>query len=228
MKHHLLNNYSNPTDLILYFAGWGTPPELVADWARPANCDVLLCWDYRDLTLAFDFSPYARVHVLAWSLGVWAADNSLPKTLTLASATAVNGTPQPIDDAFGIPTAIFNGTLDGLQGKFAQRTREKFERRMTGDAARLAAYRQLPQRDLDDITAELQAVQNTVLQKTSSMPIAWQRAIIGEQDAIFPPDNQNNYWRTLAPECRLEHLKAPHAALSEWHDFTDVLSGLNA
>lgn len=227
MKHRLLTSNPHAADLIVYFAGWGTPPALVTDWHRPPSCDLLLCWDYRDLTLDFDFSPYARVHLLAWSLGVWAAENSLPP-LKWTSATAVNGTPRPIDEDFGIPSAIFNGTLNGLQGKFAVRTRDKFERRMTGDATRLTAYRQLPQRDLPDITAELAAVGKIAAAQTlSGASIAWQRAVIGEQDGIFPPDNQQCYWQTYVPNCHLQRIDAPHEALSQWADFTMVLDGFN-
>ncbi|HGG9315583.1 TPA: pimeloyl-ACP methyl esterase BioG family protein, partial [Neisseria meningitidis] len=41
--------------LILYFAGWGTPPDAVNHLILPENHDLLICYDYQDLNLDFDF-----------------------------------------------------------------------------------------------------------------------------------------------------------------------------
>lgn len=231
MKSRLLTTTppSEQTDLIIYFAGWGSPPELVESWLRPPQCDLLLCWDYRDLTLTIDISAYTHVHVLAWSMGVWAAENSLPP-MPLASATAVNGTPSLIHNNYGIPTAVFNGTLNSLQSNASIRTREKFERRMCGEHTRLQRYRQLPQRSTGDITIELATVAATVFaaDTVQAPTIAWQTAIIGKQDAIFPPQNQQAYWQTHAPNCRIQTINAAHEALSHWANFSAILDGLNA
>ena len=72
----------------------------------PTDHDLLICYDYQDLTLDFDFSAYQQIRVVAWSMGVWVAERVL-QGITLQSATAVNGTGLPCDDGFGIPYAIF-------------------------------------------------------------------------------------------------------------------------
>ena len=100
--------------LIVYFAGWGTPLDAVAHLILPTNHNLLICYDYQDLTLDFDFSAYQQIRVVAWSMGVWVAERVL-QGITLQSATAVNGTGLPCDDSFGIPYAIFKGTLENLE-----------------------------------------------------------------------------------------------------------------
>lgn len=40
-------------NLIVYFAGWGTPPSAVAHLALPDNYDLLICYDYQDLHCDF-------------------------------------------------------------------------------------------------------------------------------------------------------------------------------
>ncbi len=98
----------------------------------PTDHDLLICYDYQDLNLDFDFSAYRHIRLVAWSMGVWAAERAL-QGIRLKSATAVNGTGLPCDDNFGIPDTIFKATLDNL----TENTRLKFERRICGDKASL-------------------------------------------------------------------------------------------
>lgn len=63
--------------LILYFAGWGMPPDAVNHLILPENHDLLICYDYQDLNLDFDFSAYRHIRLVAWSMGVWAAERAL-------------------------------------------------------------------------------------------------------------------------------------------------------
>ena len=72
---------------------------------------------------------YKSIDVIAWSMGVWAASQAIGSMgLEVNSAIAINGTTHPIDDSKGIPQAIFQGTLDGLNDA----TLKKFQRRMCG------------------------------------------------------------------------------------------------
>ncbi|MGR6981159.1 DUF452 family protein [Testudinibacter sp. P27/CKL/0425] len=202
------------TRLMLYFAGWGTSPELVSNWQLPPDCDALLIWDYRDVKLEVNFSQYSDVHLVAWSMGVWAAEQRVAD-LPLASAWAINGTPHLRDDEYGIPTAIFDGTLQG----FNALTRSKFERRMCGSRELLQQYQQITPRPTDEIAQELAAVA-AHLPRAKAASIAWTGAIIGEQDQIFPTANQQRYWQQRA--CLIKTVAAPHFALpffSGWEAF---------
>ncbi|MCP2039606.1 biotin synthesis protein BioG [Neisseria sp. HSC-16F19] len=186
----------NGRDLLVYYAGWGTPPHTaVHSLGLPAGHDVLLCWDYCSLHAPeADWSAYQNLRLVAWSLGVWAAEHSLPAGLDWAAATAVNGTPLPIDDQYGIPAATFHATLAQLDDE----GRRRFERRMCGSAEQLAHYHALPgRRALDDIHAELTAVARQAA-GTPHSHLPWQHALIGRQDRIFPAAHQQHYWQTHA------------------------------
>ena len=90
--------------LLLFFAGWAADEAPFRHY-RPQGMDYIICYDYR--TLDFDAAllcDYAEVHVVGWSMGVWAASHVLPSAgLNVASCTALNGTPHPIDERRGIP-----------------------------------------------------------------------------------------------------------------------------
>ena len=78
MQSRLLRGPDHPrTRLIVYCAGWGTDDAVIQHLQIPANTDVLVCWDYRDLSLDFAFQDYTECHLVAWSMGVWAAEAGL-------------------------------------------------------------------------------------------------------------------------------------------------------
>ncbi|MGV6989702.1 DUF452 family protein [Testudinibacter sp. P80/BLE/0925] len=204
----------NNPNLIVYFAGWGTSPELVKHWQIPSDTDLLLCWDYRDLTFNLDLSRYRTLHLVAWSMGVWAAEQTVAE-LPFASSVAINGTPCLIDDQHGIPHAIFQGTLDG----FNELTRAKFERRMCGKRELLQQYQAIPARPTEEIAQELAAVYRT-FPHAKPASIRWQKAIVGTQDQIFPTANQLKYWQQTA--CEIRQLAVPHFALPIFSDWADL------
>lgn len=192
----------NVTALIIYFAGWGTSPELVRHYPLPKNCDLLLCWDYRTLDFQFDFSSYSQIHLVAWSMGVWAAEQVLPD-LPFANAVAINGTPLPMNDEFGIPDAIFKGTLEQL----TPATHQKFTRRICGSGELLAQYQATPSPEFEQVYAELAAIYSQ-LPHSKPPHIRWQKAIIGSKDQIFPAKNQQAYW--LQNSVKIYPVVAPH------------------
>ena len=83
---------SEPTDrLVLYFNGWALSPIAVEHLGLPEGQDLLLLWDYRTDALDFDFSPYREIRLVAWSMGIWAADRFFAKHEELRSRV-VSGT----------------------------------------------------------------------------------------------------------------------------------------
>ena len=72
-------------------------------------------------------SGYRKIRLVAWSLGVWAASVVFgKKPVSFTEAIAVNGTPCPVHDRWGIPETIFRGTLDNVTEEGMRR----FNRRM--------------------------------------------------------------------------------------------------
>lgn len=148
--------------------------------------DTVIVWDYADLSTPLPFFSEARhIDLMAWSMGVWAATQVAPRE-RVASATAINGTPWPIDDVRGIPVAVFDGTLNG----FSEAGLARFRRRMCGGTAALAGFMaHAPQRDVEDLRAELAAL-GEAIRTRPPRPFAWTRAIVCTEDRIFPPAAQ--------------------------------------
>lgn len=178
--------------LLLFFAGWGAD-ETPFKAYRPAGSDLMISYDYR--TLDFDQSglnEYQEINVISWSMGVWVASQILPHlSLPIASSTAINGTPYPIDEYRGIPPAIFRGTLDGLTGT----SLHKFLRRMCADGAAFKAFLQAtPRRPLEELREELAKIEE-MYQALPPSTFHWQQAVIGSNDRIIPPANQLQAWK---------------------------------
>ena len=174
----------------------------------PTDHDLLICYDYQDLTLDFDFSAYQQIRVVAWSMGVWVAERVL-QGITLQSATAVNGTGLPCDDCFGIPYAIFKGTLENL----AENTRLKFERRICGDKVSFERYQQFSARPFNEIHQELTALFAMIQQDKRTDLIHWTNAWISSRDKIFMPANQHQYW---ASRCAVQEIEGEHYVFSRF------------
>lgn len=185
MKQIFLNKEGN-SGILIFFAGWGADEHLF-NRVMPKGWDYLLCFDYTELD--FDYSiltPYSKIRLMAWSMGVWAATQTLSgMDLPWDVRLAVNGTATPINDLTGIPDAVFRGTLDN----FSAVTLAKFRRRMCGNADGVKAFlSHEPYRTLEDLHSELAAVSSQVRSREVA-PFVWDKAIIGLRDKIFPVVN---------------------------------------
>lgn len=192
MKQHIHTSASRKHHrLLLFFAGWGMDEFPFMQYTPPES-DFMICYDYR--TLDFDASlikPYAMIDVVAWSMGVWAASQVLQgMSLPIRKSVAINGTPFPIDERRGIPPAIFQGTLKGLN----QTTLLKFQRRMCLDGNSFARFKEsAPQRTVEELKEELDAI-GRQYEQLPPTGFNWQRAFIGQNDRIFPPAHQQEAW----------------------------------
>ena len=102
--------------LLLFFCGWSASPALFHSLQSEPDQDVWLVSDYRNLTFDADLSAYQSVTLLAWSLGVWVAEQLFADESSVhwERKIAINGTGCPVHDTEGIPEAIFRGTLENL------------------------------------------------------------------------------------------------------------------
>ena len=216
--------------VIVFAAGWAGSNQLVRHLPLPAGHDLLCLFDYRTLpsatelrALVSELSPYRQRHLIAWSFGVWAASQLFQQApLEWTTATAIGGTPRPIDDTYGIPARAFAVTVRSIGGAGIT----KFLERMCGTPEILREYyRHRSTRPLDEIYDELTSLQRQALAEAPAPPAAsfWTRAIVGGHDAIFPPDNMERYWNearvpvTLRPDM-------PHYPLYESGIFTSAVS----
>ena len=136
---------------MLIFSGWSTEPGFYSD-LHAEGWDIMLVYDYSQHGLEIaGLDRYRTVFLLAWSLGVAAAERAVGDGWLdpdrISGAIAINGTPYPADDALGIPTAIYDGTEASLSLKNLKR----FRRRMAEPPVSEAPFRLAT--DIDDNTA---------------------------------------------------------------------------
>ena len=206
-------NQQNSATLILFFNGWGMDANVI----NSLTCDgfdLLEINDYSILTPLPKFQEYDQIILIAWSLGlIAAAQCGIKADLTIA----INGTLRPIDDSFGIPPAIFEGTVDNWH----ERGRNKFNRRMCGDRETLAHFNSNPPaRSIEAQQQELIAIRDTV--KTQPEPAnIFDIAIICSGDRIMPAVAQTAYW-----ECKktaIIKLDAPHYLFNRWNSWKELI-----
>ena len=162
---------------------------------HPADRDLLVCYDYRSLD--FDFSlpeGYEEIRVVGRSMGVWAASQGLGRScLPITESVVVNGTMTPVDDSRGIPNAIYEGTLKGLNDV----TLRKFFRRMCGSAVLLEDFlTRSPGRSTDEVKEELLLIAKQA-ECLAPARFCWSKAVIGKGDLIFVPACQRKVWSEL-------------------------------
>lgn len=193
---HIYRNPSGPTRrLIFFYGGWAMDPRPFQGLGKPGY-DTIMAWDYTSLD--FDSTPlrdYDEAVVLAWSFGVFAAAataNHLPVAVTCR--IAVGGTLWPVDDEIGIPRELFWGTLENLTPASLRR----FYRRICANADQYEEFMAVvPRRDIDDITAELEAIPRHIRAcELTALGKRWDYALIPVDDRVFPPLHQQRAWES--------------------------------
>lgn len=200
--------------LILIFAGWGTDAATYRQCLRE-GWDLLVCHDYTTLHFPVEeLEKYSTVYLYAWSLGVAAASVTLPPE-KITKRYAINGTPVPVSDTYGIPEEIFRMTRENLD----QRNLKKFRRRMADSAESFAALEKLlPENpDIESLKTELTSIETAtctgggnVTSDGCHSQFIWTRVYIGDGDRIFPPSNQSRCWETCCECDEIIRLDAPH------------------
>ncbi|MCL2459141.1 MAG: DUF452 family protein [Desulfobulbus sp.] len=202
-------------ECILFFSGWGM--DLTPFGTMPAEgLDLCMFFDYRS-TPPVELEPFAhyrRLHLVAWSWGVWMASHLLAERAALfSSATAIGGTLLPVDGQRGIPPESYQSMLD----HFSPEVLDTFHRDMFDDQEQLARFlKQRPQRPLTELRDEMAACRDAFLQMGPGRDI-YSRALITSRDRIFSSRNQMRAWGKGHGEVTAwPHF--PFYSLTDWHD----------
>jgi pimeloyl-[acyl-carrier protein] methyl ester esterase len=182
-------NKQNAPELLLFFNGWGMDEKPFKHLAVDNELDVLMIYDYKVLEDIEELNDYKTIHLVAWSLGVFAASKVL-SGMKFASATAINGTLKPIDEGEGIAPVIFQGTIDS----WSDIARMKFNRRMCGIEHNKQFKANAPERSVESQKSELIALQEQITNSPVPENI-FQQAIISLNDKIFTRHNQETHWK---------------------------------
>ena len=213
MKQYFLDNKSNT--LILFFCGWGMDEKPFKP--LKTKYDMLLLYNYSELSLDFDFTKYEKIHLMSYSYGVFVAampEHNLPE---LASKTAINGTLKPIDNHYGIPEKIFNLTLNNM----TLETAIKFRERLFDNQEHFRLFnRNLPARDIDDSMYELTQLKNYF---KNDVYYEYDRIIISDSDRIIPAGNQKKYWLDLQKHTNTKIIKGGHFPFYNYEFIEDLI-----
>lgn len=203
MKHKQIVDAASEA-VTLWFLGWGFDDGVARH--LEAVGDTILLWDYTDLSHAPRLDRWRRVEVVAWSMGVWAAERLIAGGAVPhpARATAICGTPVPCDAAMGIGGGAVEMTAD----RWCEANRAKFARKMARHAEQAATIAPLlARRSAADQQAELRSIANAQ-GEAHPAHMTWDEAIVGLRDRIFPPAAQRLWWSLHARATR--EMDIPH------------------
>ena len=207
------------SQLLLIFSGWAASPEVFRQLETEPDTDLWICYDYRGMDFEGEaLSGYRKIRLVAWSLGVWAASVMFgKKPVSFTEAIAVNGTPCPVHDRWGIPETIFRGTLDNVTEEGIRR----FNRRMCGKRDILQAYEQISPRPLADIREELEYLYAEIKKASPASALfnGWTQALISSEDRIFPTENLRAFWQG---RCPITEIEAPHYPFYLWKQWDEI------
>ncbi len=209
MKFKYLQKEEGNTRLILVFAGWSTQPHDY-EAMRREGWDLLVAYDYDNLGVDLSFlNEYYTIYLFAWSLGIFCAEMVLPAE-RITQAFALNGTPQPVSNLYGIPEDIYSGTARGLD----ERNLKKFRLRMMPDKETFLRFFEDADSEPDDIESlrnQLYAISEAarkdseklagVIEMREAARLPWVRAYLSKGDRIFPYESMKRYWEG---ECETE------------------------
>ena len=207
--------------LVVVYGGWGTDENVFTPLCND-SFDFILFYNYSaDEALVLpEMKVYKKIIVIGWSLGVWAAEYlSLKTRINPDISIAVNGTPVPADDHYGIPLKVFEGTLNNI----TELNMEKFFLRMFGDKRtyRINADR-IPRRNIKSLHDELRWLYNRIMEHPEP-GFRWDYAVTSEDDRVFPSENVSSYWKTRK-QTRHIVLPLPHYPFNRWDSFSEFIS----
>lgn len=217
MQQYWLNKKNNKK-IIVFFAGWSfdyKPFEFLAC----DDFDVLFVYDYNSIEFNETFEDYDEKYLITWSMGTYVAYllNDLFKDFT--KKIAVNGTPFPVHDEFGIPQKPFLLTLRhakvGLEGKFYQNIferNEEFER-----FVKKTIFRTIENRE-----NELKSLYEKIKSDDFEYKYFYDFALVSNKDKIIPTKNQMNFWANNAKIQILESGHFPFYNFKSWKEVIEL------
>lgn len=212
-------NKNKNNSCILFFNGWSMDKNAVKhlDYEQ---YDVCMFNNYSDLNeINDDYREYQNRYVVAWSLGVWAAEQVLKNTaIQFKKLISLNGTPFPANNEYGIPEKTFVSTLENWN----EANRNKFNIRMMGGKNEMNELKErLSQRAIEEQKRELQNIYNAY-QSNDSHTLQWNVALIGQNDSIFPTQNQQNWWNNKTRIIKTQQTHYPFSNYTSWKQIIEL------
>lgn len=219
MKTYIKRRDTNDQLIVLY-GGWGTDENVFTPFCSD-DFDFILFYNYSadDALVLPEMKEYRKIVLIGWSLGVWAAEYLSEKTgINPTLSIAVNGTPVPADDRYGIPLKIFEGTLENI----SETNMEKFYLRMFGDKKTyIRNSDRIPKRSVKSLHDELRWLYNRIMEQTEPH-IPWDYAVTSEKDRVFPALNVSSYWESVR-RTKTINVPMPHYLFFRWNTYSEFV-----
>ena len=226
MQFHWLNKQNNDK-LIIFFAGWSFDYKPF-EFLDCNGFDVLILYDYSVIASECEAIQliknlyYKQYYLIAWSMGVFMAYQMREQLPEFKQKIAINGTPFPIDDEFGIPQKPFLLTLrhakTGLEGKFYQNIfnqTEEFEKYMKTPVERTIENRV---EELHSLYDKIKKEKEILKQVQDDAMAYYDKAIVSSNDKIIPTKNQLNFWQNKA-----EIIESGHFLFYNFKSWNEIL-----
>lgn len=217
MKTYISRREKNKK-LIIVYGGWGSDENVFTPLCRD-DFDFILFYNY-SADQAFvlpEIKTYEKITLIGWSLGVWAAEYLAPRIGIKPDVTiAVNGTPIPADDRYGIPLKEFESTMNNI----TEDNLEHFYLRLFGDRRTYRAnIKRLPVRSLKSLQDEFRWLYNRIMEQKEP-GFRWDYAVISSKDKVFPTKNLMDYWGKEKNTKRII-LPLSHYPFYKWNSYSD-------
>ena len=218
MQYFWLNKKNN-NNLIVFFCGWSfdSKPFEILDCD---DNDVLVIFDYTTIeAFDIDLSEYKSKQLITWSMGVYVAYYLREYLPDFELKLAINGTPFPVDNEYGIPQKTFDLTLkyvdSGLKGKFQQNLFKNY--------SDFELYLKNPvQRTIENRAMELIALDRFIKNHSFGYDNFYDCAMISASDKIIPTRNQIKCWEKLEiPSVILDDGHFPFFRFKSWKEIIE-------
>ncbi len=174
-------------NLVVFFEGYGQDEKPFAGIAKamPEDSELLCCFDYAEDGDLPDLSSYARIRIVAWSMGVALAPHFSKNLSNADERIAVNGTVEGIDPLYGIDPALWDKTAASLD----DRAVASFRLAMCGKNYR-DYMRSGISRSAESMKAELLWIRSFLKKQGEAQGSFYDSAYVSSEDLIFPPKAQ--------------------------------------
>lgn len=184
MKQFFINN--NSDKLILFFAGWGCD-EYEFEHLK-TDSDVLIFYDYTDLSYDFDFSKYGEINMLSFSAGVFVGA-VFRHDFKINKKVALSGNPYLFDEELGLSEVVLKilrgitiDTCDAFAREYLVMTDEEYKNFHNSH------------RTLESCEIELDALEKIYKNEYNNIQDVYDTAVVGDSDPLFNPEKQKEFY----------------------------------
>ncbi len=219
MRFNHINHDS--TRLLIFFGGFYTDYNCFEEFDTKTS-DILFINDYSKMDFEelryFDFTPYTEINVIAYSYGVWAANEaylsrSLPPDIN--KSVAISGTFCPVHPVFGINPKVYNIMLNAL----SVQTILNFEKNMYANCGNNVEIKHA-ERTLENLREELLNIKAKSGECSMQEGFRFDTVILTKNDKIFPFRAQEAFFENHPHKVILE---TGHFPFFEFETFDNIL-----